>query len=127
MGEAIEQGAGHFRIAKNTWPFAKGEIGRDDDRGSFIEPADQMEEQLSARLSKGQIAEFVEDDEVHSGEIFREAPLTARPGLGLKPCDEFDGVENRPRFPVRMQLLAIAIERCVFPVPVPPTRTQLRC
>jgi hypothetical protein len=61
VGEAIEQGAGHFRIAKNTWPFAKGEIGRDDDRGSFIEPADQVEEQLAARLSEGQIAEFRRD------------------------------------------------------------------
>ena len=74
VGEAIEQGAGHFRIAKNAWPFAKGEIGRDDDRGSFIKPADQMEEQLPARLSEGQIAEFIEDDKVHSGEIFRERP-----------------------------------------------------
>ena len=33
-------------------PFAKGEIGRDDDRGAFIEPADQVEEQLPARLSR---------------------------------------------------------------------------
>jgi hypothetical protein len=57
-----------------------------------------MEEQLPARLSKGQIAEFIEDDEVHSGEIFREAPLTARSRLGLQSCDEFDGVKKSAAF-----------------------------
>ena len=34
--------------------------------GVLVEPADQVEEQLSAGLGKGQIAEFVEDDEVHA-------------------------------------------------------------
>ncbi len=44
-----------------------------------MKPADQKEKQLTARLSEGQIAEFIEDDKVHSGEIFREAFPTARP------------------------------------------------
>ncbi len=37
-------------------PFAKGEIGRDSDPGSFVDPADQMEEQLPAGLGEGEEA-----------------------------------------------------------------------
>ena len=33
-----------------------------------------MKEQLAAGLSEGQIAEFVENNEVHAGEIFGEPP-----------------------------------------------------
>ena len=36
-------------------------------------------------------------------------------------------VKKRPRDPARMQLRAMAMARCVLPVPVPPTRTTLRC
>src|SRR5208282_1254570 len=36
-------------------------------------------------------------------------------------------VKKRPRDPARMQLRATAMARCVLPVPVPPTRTTLRC
>ena len=55
VSEPIEQRCGHFGVAKYVRPFAKGEIGRDDDRGSFIESADEVEEQLSTGLSKWQV------------------------------------------------------------------------
>ena len=56
MREAIEQGRCHFGIAEDARPFSEGEIGGDDNRGSLVEPADEMEEQLSARLGEGEIA-----------------------------------------------------------------------
>ena len=40
-----------------------------------------MKEQLAADLSEGQVAEFVENDEVHAGEIFGEPPLPAGAGF----------------------------------------------
>lgn len=45
-------------------PFAKGEIDHHDDGGAFVELADQMEQQLTAGLDEGQIAELIEHDEV---------------------------------------------------------------
>ena len=36
-------------------------------------------------------------------------------------------LKKRPRAPSRMQALAMAMARWVLPVPVPPTRTTLRC
>src|SRR5436309_4822832 len=56
-----------------------------------------MKEQLTAGLSEGQIAEFVENDEVHAREIFGEPPLPAGAGLALQPIDEVDdGIETAP-------------------------------
>ena len=48
MGEPVEQSRGHFGVAED-------EMGGDDDRGSLVEPADEMEEQLPAGLGEGQI------------------------------------------------------------------------
>ena len=51
--EAIEQCGGHFGIAEDGRPFTEGEIGGYDDRGAFIEPANEMEEKLTASLGEG--------------------------------------------------------------------------
>ena len=51
MCEAVEERGGHFGVAEDARPFAEGEIGGDDDRGAFVEPADEMEEELAAGLA----------------------------------------------------------------------------
>ena len=51
-----------------------------------------MEEELSTRLGEGQIAEFVENDEVHAGEVIGEPSLPAIAGLGFEPVDEIDDI-----------------------------------
>jgi hypothetical protein len=53
-----------------------------------------MEQQLAANLGEGQIAEFVENDEVHPGQIVGDAALPAGAGFRLQPVDEVDGVEE---------------------------------
>jgi hypothetical protein len=92
VSEAIEQCGGHLGVAEDTRPFAEGEIGGDDDRGAFVEPADEMEQELAAGLSEGQIAEFIEDDEVHAGEVIGEPTLASVAGLGFEPIDEIDNI-----------------------------------
>ena len=97
MGETIEERRRHLRIPEHARPFAEGEIGGDDDRRALVEPADQMEQQLPAGLGEGQIAQFVEDGEVETGEIIGQPPLTAGAGLALQPVDQIDdGVEAAP-------------------------------
>ena len=51
--EPVEESGRHFRVTEDAGPFAEGEIGRDDDRRALVEPADQMEQQLSAGLGEG--------------------------------------------------------------------------
>ena len=92
--EAVEQRGGHLGIAENGRPFAEGEIGGDDDRRALIEAADQVEQQLTARLRERQIAQFVEDDEVEAGEIVGKPTLAAGSALAFEAIDEIDGVEE---------------------------------
>jgi hypothetical protein len=57
-----------------------------------------MEQQLPAGLGEGQIAQFVEDDEVEANEIIGQPSLAAGPGLAFQPVDQIDdGVEPAPR------------------------------
>src|ERR1700704_1020326 len=51
-----------------------------------------MEQEWPAGLSEGQIAKFVEDDEVHAGQVVGEPALAAGAGLGFEPVDEIDHV-----------------------------------
>ena len=77
MGETVEQRGGHLGVAEDGWPFAEGEVGGDDDRGALVEPAHEVEEQLPAGLGEGQVAEFVEDDEVAAYELICGAALAS--------------------------------------------------
>src|SRR6185312_12606069 len=74
--------------------FAEGEIGGDDDRGPFVEPADEMEEQLPAGLGERQITEFIEHHEVEPGEVIGGASLLSIAVLCLEPIDQIDDVEE---------------------------------
>jgi hypothetical protein len=43
-------------------------------------------------LGEGQIAEFIEDDEVHAGQMIGKSALASIPGLDLEPVDEIDHI-----------------------------------
>ena len=51
-----------------------------------------MEQELAAGLGEGQVAELVEDDEVHAGEVIGEPALASVAGLGFEPIDEIDDI-----------------------------------
>ena len=48
MGEPVEQCGCHLGIAEDAGPFAKAEVGGDDDAGALVEFTQQMEEQCTA-------------------------------------------------------------------------------
>jgi hypothetical protein len=92
MGQPVEQCGGHLGVAEHAGPFAEGEIGGDDHGGALVETADEMEEKLAAGLGKWQISEFVQDDEVHSGQMLSEPTLTSIAGLDLEAVDKVDHI-----------------------------------
>ena len=94
MGETVEQCGRHLRIAEDAWPFTECKIGRDDDRGSLVEAADHVEQQLSSGLGEGQITELVEDDEVEARQIIGEPALAASSTFSLEPVDKIDRGEE---------------------------------
>ncbi len=71
MGEAIEQCSGHLGVTEDARPFAEGEIGGDDDGRALVQTADQVEQELAAGLGEREIAQFVQNDEVEAGALFR--------------------------------------------------------
>ena len=93
MGEAVEQCGGHFGIAKDLDPFPEGQIGGDDQRGLFVEFADQMEEQGAAGLREGQVAQLIKDDEVHVQQDFYHATTVAMDIFLFQLVDEIDNIE----------------------------------
>lgn len=99
VGEPVEQRRGHLGVAgEHAWPFPEGEVGGDHDRGSLVELADQVEQELAARLRERQVAELVEHHEVEPGEMVGDAALAAGTCLGFEPVDEVDDiVEPAPR------------------------------
>lgn len=113
MGETVKKGSRHFGIAKYAWPFAKGEVRRDDNRCSLVELRDEMEEQLPASLSEGEIAEFIEHDEVEPGQVRWSAIRPWRPAR-LSISRLLTGsttLKKRPRAPLRMRARAMAMAK----------------
>src|SRR5580704_3690241 len=53
-----------------------------------------MEQQLTAGLGEGEIAEFIEDDKVKAREIIGEPSLASGAAFGLELVDEIDGGEE---------------------------------
>lgn len=68
-GQAVERCCRHLGITKRRLPLAKCQVCCDDDRGALVEPADQVEEELTSRMRERQIAEFIEDDKVEAREV----------------------------------------------------------
>ena len=94
VGEPVEQSGGHLGVAEYGRPLAEGQVRRDDDGRPLVEPADEVEEELAARLGKWEIAQFVHDDEVEPGDEVGQPSLFAATCLRLEPIDEVDDVEE---------------------------------
>ena len=59
VGETIEQRGCHLGVLENRGPFAEAKICRNDYRSSLVQPADQVEKHLPARLGEGQVPKLV--------------------------------------------------------------------
>src|ERR1700729_4048087 len=94
MGETVEQRRGHFRIAEDGGPFAEAQVRCDDDAGSLVEFAEQMEEQRSAGGAERQVAKLVEDDEVGIGEPAGDLSWLSLKLLSFEGVDQFDRREE---------------------------------
>ena len=127
MGEAVEERGCHLGVAEHAGPFAERQVRRDDDRGPLVEPADQVEQQLTARLRERQIAQLIKDQEVQPAEKIGHASLAFGARLGVELLTRSTTLKKRPRLPLRRPARAMATARCDFPVPVPPISTMLRC
>ena len=59
MSKAIEQGRRHLGVSEDGGPFAEAEIRRDDDAGSLVELAQQVEQQSTAGSAEWQVTKLI--------------------------------------------------------------------
>ena len=83
VGQTIKQRGGHLGAPEHRGPLFEVEIGGNNDRGPFVEAADEVEEQLAAGLSEWQVAQFVEHDQIDAGELFGNLSSVSCPIFGL--------------------------------------------
>jgi len=105
VSEAIEQCRRHLGVSEDGGPFAEAEVRRDDDAGSLVELAQQVEQQRPAGGAERQVAKLIEDDEIGMNE-----PRCDLPGLALvlfrfERVDEFDGGEEPDALAVMLNSL----------------------
>ena len=94
MGEPVEHGGGHLGVAEHLRPIGEGEVRGDEQRRVLVELADQVEQQLTARLAERQIAQLVDDDDVVAQQLLRQSPGAAGGFFLFQLIDQIDQVEE---------------------------------
>src|SRR6202030_3424851 len=64
MRQTIEHGGGHPSVTEYLRPIGKSQIGGDQQRRVFVQLADQVEQQLAARLAEWQVAQLIDGNEI---------------------------------------------------------------
>jgi len=82
MGQPVEQGASKALVAEGGGPFVEGQVRSDDGGAAFVPLADQLKQQLGARLGERHEAEFIDDQELDGRQLLLQAQQTPLvPGL----------------------------------------------
>ncbi len=79
MGQAVEQGRRHVRVPEDLRPAAESEVRRHDDRSPLVPFRENLEQQFSSFLRKGDISKFVHYEQIVPG-VFAQSP-----GKGFLP------------------------------------------
>ncbi len=91
MGKTIEQCGGHLGIAEHAGPFAEAQVGGDDDAGAFIQLAQKVEEQCTARGTERQVSQLIQNHQVGLDQRLGNLPGLALSLFLLQRVDQFDG------------------------------------
>jgi hypothetical protein len=67
------------RVGEDLWPLGEGQVGGDDDGGLFGSLCDDLEQQLGGDLGQRNVAEFIDNDQLHAGPAGQHAAQTLLP------------------------------------------------
>ena len=90
MGQPVQKRSRQFCITEHISPFWKAQISRDDHAGSFVQFAEQMEQQRTASLAERQITQFIQNDEISMGKAVGQSTLIAIKLFLFKWINEFN-------------------------------------
>lgn len=125
VAETVEQRRRHPLALEDLAPLAKRQVARHQDSASLVTVGEHPEQQLDAAPAHGDVAQLVADQPVRPVEL-AQGPVqrVLLPFLSswlTSPA----AVKNRTRSPARQAARPRPPARCVFPVPLPPTRQQM--
>ena len=69
VGEAVQQGAIWALGAEDLNPFVEGKVGGHQDRATFVELGEYLEEQFRAGAGQWDEAQFVDDQQIETGQL----------------------------------------------------------
>ena len=69
MRQAIQRGSGEPFAAEDFGPIFKGQIGGHNQAQPFVGHGDHVEQQFGTGFGRRDVAEFIEDHEIESGEL----------------------------------------------------------
>jgi hypothetical protein len=67
VGEPVEYSLAEPCVAEDLGPLREGHIGGDDDGGLFGSLGDGLEEQFGGDFGERNVAEFIDEDQIHAG------------------------------------------------------------
>ena len=70
----IQQSGGHLGVAEHARPFSDAQVGGDHQPGVFVQLGQQVKQQRAASLAERQIAQFVENDQIHAQQSLGDPP-----------------------------------------------------
>lgn len=80
--QAVEDGGGHHRVAKDLAPLGDVAVAGDQQTATLVAARDKLEEQVRGTRLKGQVAQFIDDQELGLG-VDGQALLQATLAVGL--------------------------------------------
>ena len=94
VGKPVEQCGGHLGVAKYLTPFPEAKVGGDQHAGSLVELGEQVEQQRSTSLAERQVAQLIQDHQVHVDQPVGQLSGLALALLQLQRVDQLHGREE---------------------------------
>ena len=69
MGQSVEQGAGEPFGSEHRCPFIERQIAGNQRAAAFVALAEHLEQQFAADGGERDIAQFIQDQQLHAGEM----------------------------------------------------------
>ena len=99
MAEPIQDGAGQSGIVvKSGSPLCGNIVGGENDGCPLVTGADDLEEEVAALLVQGQVAEFVEDEQLWGGVLAQGGGQIVGANGTLQSVDNIDGIGEKDAF-----------------------------
>lgn len=88
VGQPVQQGGRHLGVAEHAGPLGEVQVRRDHDAGVLVQAREQVKQRRPAGLAERQVAQFVQDHQVHAQQARGDAAGATMRFLLLQGVDQ---------------------------------------